>query len=122
MIDLSELILDSDFCQPYIGYRTSGSFVDGVFVGSESIVNFVGPIIAANVKDVNMVPEGDRVVGMMVFYTQTNNPFHVSQSSPDYEGISDYLVWNNERYKILSAYPYNDYGYLKCVASRISGA
>ena len=122
MINIAEMMSDPDFAQEYSGIRTTGTWVNGKFVTSSVNVYFYGPITAANVKDIQMLPEGDRVSGLMVFYTPEDNPFYVSQNNAEIEGISDYLIWRGNRYKVLQVYPYDDYGYMKAIGTRIGGA
>lgn len=121
MISIDEIILDPDFAQPYIGYRKSGDWVEGEFIQNEVVVNFYGAIIAANIKDVNMLPEGDRIEGLMVFHTTADNPIFVTRNLTDEKGTSDELEWRGERYRVMQTYPYNDYGYMKAIATRKAG-
>lgn len=122
MINVSELIDDPDFAQAYTGVRITGQWVDGDFVKTETSISFYGPVIAASIHDINMVPEGDRVAGMMTFLTKADNPFYVSQASDSYEGISDYLIWRGDRYKLVQVMPLHDYGFVKGIGARIGGA
>lgn len=121
MIDVSELMSDPDFAQSYIGYRKTGNWIEGVFTETESVINFYGPITVANTKDINMLPEGDRVIGLMVFYTTSDNPFLITRNKDGSLGTSDQPVWENERYKIMQVFPYNNYGYMKAIGTRMAG-
>ena len=122
MINVSEIIVDPDFAQPYTGKRITGEWADGDFIKSETTISFYGPIIATSTRDIEMVPEGDRVAGMMTFLTTADNPFYISQSSDSYEGISDYLIWRGDRYKLVQVLPLYDYGFVKGIGARIGGA
>lgn len=121
MINVAEMIVDPDFAQSYNVVRTVGSWVKGRFVQTEQVLSFVGPIIAANQKEINMLPEGDRVAGLMVFYTTADNPFKISRTDNE-EGLSDQPIWRGDRYKLLSVFSYDDYGYQKAIGHRIGGA
>lgn len=121
MIDVSELIVDQDFAQPYTVYRKSGDWSGGRFVETEIALQFYGVVIAANIKDVNMLPEGDRIAGLMVFYTTADNPIFVTRDLDSSKGTSDQIEWREERYKIMQTYPYNDYGYIKAIGTRMAG-
>ena len=121
MINIAELITDPDFAQSYTVVRSVGGWVQGRFVKTEQSLLFTGPIIAANQKEVNMLPEGDRVAGMMVFYTTADNPFLMSRVEGE-EGLSDQPIWRGDRYKLLQVYQYDDYGYQKAIGHRIGGA
>lgn len=121
MIDVSELIVDPDFAQPYIVHRKSGTWLQGVFTESEVPLQFYGVIIAANIKDVNMMPEGDRIEGLMMFYTTDDNPIFVTRNLDNNKGTSDQIEWRGERYRIMQTYAYNDYGYIKAIGTRMVG-
>lgn len=121
MIDVSELIIDPDFAQPYMVHRMSGDFVAGRFVEIPTTLQFYGVVIAANVKDVNMMPEGDRIAGLMVFYTTADNPIFVTRNLDNNKGTSDQIEWRGELYRIMQTYPYNDYGFIKAIGTRMVG-
>lgn len=121
MLDISELIVDPDFAQSYKVYRKSGDWVDGVFVEGEISVQFYGPITPANVQDVNMLPEGDRIAGLMVFRTTRDNPFLITRNTAGNMGTSDQPEWKNERYKIMQVLPWDDFGYMKAIGTRMAG-
>ena len=121
MIDVSELIIDPDFAQPYTVHRKSGAWSEGVFNEIESELQFNGVIIVANTQDVNMMPEGDRIAGLMTFYTTADNPIFVTRNLSSDQGTSDEIEWRGERYKVMQTFPYTDYGYIKAVGTRKVG-
>jgi hypothetical protein len=130
MIDISEMMYDPDFAQTYSVYRQTGKFirgtfvigheVDGVWVPGEFKLDFYGPILPANTKDIEQVPEGDRVAGMMNFYTSADNPFYITRNTPD-SGTSDQAVWRGERYRLLQLLSTDDFGYQKAIGARMAG-
>jgi hypothetical protein len=117
-IDMEDLILDPDFAQPYTVYRKTGQWVSGRFEQTESSLQFYGPIVVNNVKDLMQVPEGDRARGVMAFYS--TNPIYITQDNPE-KGTSDEIEWRGERYRIFQVAPYNDYGYVKALGQRMAG-
>jgi hypothetical protein len=131
MINIAELMEDPDFAQNYTVYRQTGKFirgnfvigheVNGVWVPGEFPVNFYGPVIPASTKDLEQVPEGDRVTGMMVFYTSAVNPFFISHNKTGDQGSSDQAVWHGERYLILQQLDFSDFGYQKVIGARMAG-
>ena len=118
MIDVSEIINDPDFCQSFTVYRDSGSWIEGRWVSSTSTLSMSGVISVASAKELNQVPEGDRVEGAIVIHT-TDQIYATRAASP--AGISDKIEWNGELYKIIQMYPYSDYGFYKAIATRITG-
>ena len=121
MINIAELISDQDFAQSYTVTRYTGTYVGGRFVSTPQTLSFLGPVIAANVQDINMVPEGDRVNGLMVFYTTSDNPFLLSRNSEGQLGTSDEPNWRGEAYRVLQCYDYVDFGYQKVIGTRKAG-
>ena len=128
MINMSELITDPDFAQPITIFRQHGRWVKGKWtVSPETTLLTYGVVTVANVRDVDQLPEADRIKGMMAFHTTSEFPIFVTHivngesSFPD-GGTSDQLMWRGERCRILQVYPYNDYGYTKALGARMVGA
>lgn len=121
MINVGEIISDPDFAQTYTVHRDNGAWVNGRWSTAPQRLQFYGPVFPAAVQDVQMLPEGDRVTGLMTFYTTSDQPFKVSRNVSDASGVSDQIEWRGELYKILQVMPYTDYGYLKAIGTRLSG-
>ena len=83
-------------------------------------MQFYGTITVANTQDVNMLPEGDRIAGLMTFYSTADNPIFVTRNG-EVKGTSDELEWRGERYRVIQTFPYLDYGYIKAICKRMSG-
>lgn len=122
MINVVELLSDPDFAQTYSVFRPTGYWSRGRYVitGQEEL-KFFGPVLPSTMKEINTVPEGDRVTGMMTFYTPNTCLFKLSRDNSE-EGMSDQVVWHNERYKIVQIFSYDDFGYQKAIGVRLSGA
>lgn len=123
MINVEELLLDPDFAQSYTVFRRSGYLDHGRYVFNPDVeLQFFGPVMPLNAKEINTVPEGDRVTGMMAFYSPISSPFQLSyHNSEDSEGVSDQVLWRGDRYKLIQIFNYDDYGYQKAIGVRISG-
>lgn len=116
LLNVSDVINDPLFVQSYTGKRQTGAWVKGEWVpGTVSTVNFTGIITPASPKDIDQIPEGDRVTGMMAFYSLVE--IFVTRTT----GTSDILVWGSEDYKVVWCNPYSDYGYYKALAVRMKG-
>lgn len=122
-LNVSRVINNPQFAQGYTVYRKTGQWVAGRFVEIENALNYYGTITAANVKDLNQVPEGDRVTGMMCFYS--TQPIYVTRDDTDIDsneiGTSDEIEWRGERYRIVQILPEQDWGYYKAFGTRIKG-
>lgn len=120
MINISEMIHDPDFAQVYTILRTQGYWEKGRFVSlPETQLSVHGVVTACNVRDLQMVPEADRVVGMMCFYS--TEVLNITRSNDQEEGLSDIAIWRNEKYKLVQVLPEMDYGYYKAFGARIVG-
>lgn len=122
MIDVSRVINNPKLAQLYTVHRkVEGQWTLGQgYKQNEIDLILYGPITPINTKDLQQIPEGDRVVGIMAFYS-TEPIFVTRDSSVDGTGTSDEIEWKNERYRIMSLAPYNDYGYMKAFGVRMVG-
>lgn len=123
MIDISELMSDADFCQPFTIVRSTGAFVAGVWQDISTNVNSYGAMQPAGDREINMVPEGDRVTGMVALWS--SQPLYTTGTnggSDPTAHISDVVVWHGQNYRVLAVRPWYDNGYWKAVATRMAGA
>jgi hypothetical protein len=119
MINLSAVILNPDTAQKFYVYRSSGQFVNGRWTENEpTIIPITGVVSVISQKELNALPEGDRIVGAMVFHSIVE----IRTTSKDNQGTSDKILWNNEYYRIFNVWPYKDYGFWKAVGERIKGS
>ncbi|MHB9004721.1 MAG: hypothetical protein ACYC6C_11780 [Coriobacteriia bacterium] len=118
MLNVSEVLYDSDFNQDFKVYRKTGEWVAGRFVENESIVNLTGVVVPASAQEINQQPEGDRITGMMKFYSEQQiYTTHVEAVS----GTSDQIEWRGKRYRIINCMPYVDYGYYVAFGAYMAG-
>lgn len=124
MIDVCELIDDPDFCQDFTVIRSTGSWVNGDFVvTTPSTLTMTGVIEPMNTRDMQQLPEGDRITGALnVYTTEPLYTTRLNQSTGNSGGLSDEVVWGGENYKIIQVQNFSDYGYFKAAAVRKLGA
>ncbi|MGD8188568.1 hypothetical protein ACQCN2_01075 [Brevibacillus ginsengisoli] len=115
MLDVSEVITDPDFAQTFIVHRKSDTWSSGRTVSSEVSLSMIGIVTVADADTLEQLPEGDRVTGMMCFYS-TQELFRTRE-----QGTSDEIEWRGERYRVKKVFPYGDYGYYKAVGDRMAG-
>lgn len=116
MINVAELIHDPDFAQTFTIHRKyGGQWIEGEHVQQERRLTVTGIVTAARTKDLLQVPEGDRVKGIMTFYSI--EPLIVTNE----KGTSDIIDWRGERYRLFQLWPYVDYGYYKALGERMAG-
>lgn len=119
MLSVAEIINDADLAESFQVIRTTGSFVKGVWTSAApTTLSLVGSVQPAGSTDINMVPEGDRVKGMVAVWC--NDPLYTT--STDGSNTSDIIVWHGVQWRVLSVEPWNDAGYYHAVASRMKGA
>jgi len=119
MIAVSRVISNPSFRQPFTVYRRSGNFVAGGYQETEVTVSMSGIASPTKSKDIDQLPEGDRITESMTFYTI--DPLYVTHSDGT-QGTSDQVLYRGERYKLVQVKNYLDYGYNKAIGVRLSGA
>lgn len=121
MISVKRAINHPKLSQTFIIYRKKGEMIKGRFEQEEIKLKMSGVIGVASPKDIELIPEGDRVGGEIMIHTTREIFVTRKGSSTKDAGTSDELYWNGERYKIYSVYPYKDYGFYKAIAMRKGG-
>ena len=122
MIDLSSVVTDPRFAQTFTVTRSIGVWKpNGEFAVTPINFDLTGTISIASAKQIEFIPEGDRVGGeisihcVKELYTSRNNDSDDSHVS----GIADIVLWHKEKYKIYSVNPYSDYGYFSAIGQRM---
>ena len=125
MINVGKVVLSSNFKQPFIIHRkTAGNWVSGRFVQTElDPINVEGVVNNANPKELIQLPEGDRVGGVMVFYSPVELYVTHAYDTPDTNapGTSDELEWKGDRYRVSTVFDYGLQGYYKAFAVYMEG-
>lgn len=111
MIDVSRLITDPDFCERFVIRRRIGKWEAGRFIATPEDTAVTGIVEPTSGDDLEMVPEGDRVSGMMTFYTR--QPVYLSQDKQQ----SDELIWRGRVYKAVQVLDWSRHGFYKVIAS-----
>ncbi len=113
MIDVSELIHDPDFCTTFILRHKTGDWVDGIFETTATDTSVTGVVRPATGKEIELLPEGDRMKDVKVFYT-----WEKVQLAED-ENASDEFIWEGGRYKALRVSDWKAHGFYETMASFI---
>jgi hypothetical protein len=116
---IAQVVNDPAFAQSFTITRSKGGqFKLGRWINATQTVASWGSIQPPSPEELEMVPEGDRVTGMIVIHS----------SQPIYEtnvnltnGISDLVTWHDNQYRVMKVLPWQDYGYWKALAVRMSG-
>jgi hypothetical protein len=116
-INMADVVNDADFAQAFTITRNSGAWVGGNWIADATEVPGYGIIEPASSRDVQMIPEGDRVTGMMAFWSSA--PLYITDAAA--QVTSDQITWNGELYRLLFVYPWSDFGYYKAIGARMVG-
>lgn len=111
MYSVEELTYDNDFCTTFIVEKRSDTVWEkGVQTATVTQVNVTGIVLPASAKDLELVEEGDRKHGLKTFLTH-DCPLNVT----DTEDTSDVVIWDGNRYKLIHAFNYAQWGYYKAI-------
>ncbi|RKN75004.1 hypothetical protein [Paenibacillus ginsengarvi] len=123
MINVGRVVLSRNFAQPkgFKVYRTTGAWANGRFVlDPEKQLTLQGTVTVANADDLEQIPEGDRVSGMICSYSP--QPIYVTRADGEESpGVSDEIEWRGERYRVKAVLPWIDFGYYKAFGERMAG-
>lgn len=118
MINVAGIVNNPKISRDFIIYRKNGEWLNGRFEEKETSLVFHGVISVAKAKELEWIPEGDRVGGELMIHC-TEKIFTTRNNELENDiGTSDELLWNDERYKIYSVSPYSDFGFYKAIAMR----
>lgn len=121
MINVSDVVLDLDFAQPvaFTVYRTTGTWTGGRFNTTSTTTTYNGTIVPMNTREMDQLPQGDRITGAIVIYTPSVlYTTRLDQAVPTQGGISDEILWQGERWKILNVRNFVEFGYYRATAVR----
>lgn len=118
-IDLSDIVMSQEFLQTFTIIRSSdGVWIKGRFVQNTQQFEMSGVVTAINEKDITMIPEGDRNSEKKTFHTI--EPLYVTRNDNSTKGISDIILYEGYRYKIVTVVDASDYGYYRATGVKIT--
>lgn len=130
MINVSRVLRSPRLSQLLTVYRSKGYFGLGGWIEevlSPPYFQTRGVAWPSSAKEIEQVPEADRVKGMHTFATVDNlyvtregNEENLDDDDDD-SGLSDQVEWRGDRYKIIQILNYQDYGYCLSIGVRIRG-
>lgn len=123
-IQMSDVVNDAYLARPggYVITRNTGAWIAGVWTVSPTTLSGYGVVRPAKAEELEMVPAGDRVKGLMCFYS--SSPLYQTGTTAPADPnahTSDTIAWNNQQWRIVAVGVYVDFGYWKAVARRMSG-
>lgn len=118
-VDLFEVVTDDDIADPFMVVRSTGRWVRGAFQGKQESFKAWGVVSNVSPEELNQVPEGDRVTGMRGF--ACSRQLYRTFVDNSGAGMSDILVFDNVKYRVVAVLPYKRRGYWKAIAAKMSG-
>lgn len=117
---LSEVVNDPDLGQPFTIYRSKGQYGPSGWetVGQPQQISTFGVIGIAEDRDMQQVPEGDRIDGSLQVYTGTR--LLVTEEDSLY--LSDQIKWHGKFYKLVRLGPWEDFSYDSAIMVRTQGS
>lgn len=123
MINVAHAITDPRFSQKFKVFRKSGEWIRGRFEEIEKEISMIGVIAPSKPKEIEMIPEGDRVGGEITIHTirklYTTRSIDTSEDNGENQGTSDIIEWQGERYKLYQVNDYSQYGYYSAIGMRL---
>jgi hypothetical protein len=116
---IAEVVNDPLFAQTFTIVRSQGgSWQMGQWQNNVSTLQMWGAIQPPSPTDLEQVPEADRVTGLIAIWITV--PIYETNVELT-NGISDVAIWHGQKYRILRDAEWQDYGYWKAFAVRMSG-
>jgi hypothetical protein len=120
VIDLSDIVNDEDIACPFSIIRTSGGtwVTGGIWQpGPPVTIPAFGPVRNATGKELQQLPESDRVTEALTFRS-TTQMFVTNLAGAQ---TSDVLVYQEDQYRVLRVKNYSDQGVWYAMAARMAG-
>lgn len=108
MITVQEVILDPDIIAPkqFLVLRSTGSWVPGGFQSVTTTIKLVGPVQQASNKEVQMLPEADRIGEIRSFWAPI--PIYTTRGSAPVPGTHGEALTGSGLVYSLSEVPPNN--------------
>lgn len=119
---LEDSVIDADLAEPYQIVRSvNGEFALGGFTATTQKIAAFGVVSMAKAREIEMLAEGDRDTEARAFYS--TQPLYVTRdNAQEGTGQSDILVWNNVNYRVVAVMNYQNRGYYKAIAVRMTAS
>ncbi len=119
MLNVSRILSHPLIAQTFTVHRSSGQFAAGGWTeNAPSSITISGAAYPSTVRDLQAIPEGDRVSGMMTFLSP--QPIYLTHAAGT-PGTSDQIEWKGEFYRIIQIMDWSDYGYYMGIGARMMG-
>lgn len=121
LLDLSDVVQSREYTQMITIIRhTGGEWIEGDYIEKEEELTIRGVVSAADAKEINMIPEGDRTSETKVIHSVSRiYTTRLGTRENSESGTSDIIIWNGNKYKVMSVQDTSDYGYWRATIVKI---
>jgi|HubBroStandDraft_1064217.scaffolds.fasta_scaffold180069_2 hypothetical protein len=118
--DLQDVVNSPDLAESYTICRSQGgSFQAGGWSDNKVTIPAWGVVSVASDRQIGAIPEADRVGEIRSFISEC--PIYTTSETRG--AVSDILIWNGTKYRVLSVGRYdNRGGFYSALAVRLKGA
>lgn len=118
-VNLSRVVHSPRMSQKITILRRGGSWQYGAWVqdSTPQELSMRGIVTMATAKDLQMVPEGDRMTGAIRILT-TERIYITDGATKD---TTDMVLWRGARYRVVKVTPDVDYGFYRSIGTRLDG-
>lgn len=115
-LDLSDIVSSPEFSQLVeVTRHVNGKILKGRYVDEVKVMTVLAVVSATDVKDISMIPEGDRSRESKTFHTSVKLLTSRDNDNKEGTGIADVVLYDNEQWKIEATVNSGDYGYYKSI-------
>jgi hypothetical protein len=116
---LQDVVNNPDLAEPFTILRITGQQgTGGWLAGTPQSISVYGTVSIASARELEMIPEADRVHEVRVFHSSTQ----MYGTSENRSGTSDILVWRGIQYRVLKNPNYSQRGFWEAFATRMQGS
>lgn len=118
-VNLSRVVHSPMLSQKITILRRTGAWEYGTWVQGDKpeTLTMRGIVTMASAKDLQQVPEGDRVTGSIKILTTER--IYITDGPAG--NITDMVLWRGARYRIVTVTPDVDYGFWRSIGQRLDG-
>lgn len=109
MIDVSEIVVDPDFVQPFTYIRRQMVWNNGRKSVDETEYTATGTIIADDSRNMEIQPGGALITGAIRLWT--HEQLYTTSRQEDDNYLADLVVYKGQRYIVHNDRNLNEYGY-----------
>jgi hypothetical protein len=120
---LEEVVNDEELGNCFTIYRSSGHFGAGGWIeDSVTQITAFGTVAVGDEQAIKAFPEGDRITGAVVLFTET--PIYPTLATQPPNGgpiLADKILWLGQMYRVHAIQPWRNFCYSGALLQRMTG-